>query len=154
MPDNKDQTLTRNEHGTITGGTMTSERAKYLAGLAVQKRNSGRTERAAKLLQELGGLEWDAADESLKTLAVQAVEGGPGSVTAHRLLLQRLGKLTETGKGAETENWDPEGGEPCPTCGGVRIALLVSADGKTRLESLMDDSVEEALDLEEEADAA
>ena len=146
------QTLTRDEKGKITGGTLSHERAVELARKAVEKRNTGRTDRAAKLLQELGSLEWDEADESLKTLAVQAVDGGAGSVTAHRLLLQRLGKLQEAKKGSNVEEWDPESGEPCPTCGGVRIALLISEDGKRRLDSLMDDP-EDALDLEEDADA-
>jgi len=147
-----DQTFIRDEKGTIRGGTLSSERARALARLSVEKRNTGRTERAAKLLSELGGLEWEAADESLKTLAVQAVEGGAGSVTAHRLLLTRLGKLEEAKKGTAVEEWDPESGEPCPTCGGTRIALHIDGPGSKRLDDLLADPEEEPLDFEEKDD--
>ena len=144
-----DQTFVRDEKGKIIGGTLSHERAVELARKAVEKRNTGRTERAAKLLQELGGLDWDAADESLKTLAVQAVEGGSGSVTAHRLLLQRLGKLDEAKKGENVADWDPEGGEPCPVCGGVRINLVVDGTGNRRLDEILKDPAEEQLDFED-----
>jgi len=127
--------------------SLTSERARELQQKSVEaRRRSPRTEaRASKLLEDLAGLSWEMADESLRTLAVAAVSGGGGAVTAHRLLLQRLGRLTDS-----APQWDAAKGDPCPTCGGQTLVISLTADDYERFERLR----QEEDDGEEEEPAA
>lgn len=125
---------TRDERGRVTG--MTSERARELAKKSLESRATKVETKARKMLEETSGLKWAAADESLRLLATQAAEGGGGAVTAHRLFLQRIGKLKED-TGGNALAWDPESGKPCPTCGGARVTIFVAREAMDEIQESM-----------------
>ena len=104
---------------------MSGDEARRRQKLSIEtqraKREAGVDAKAKRLLADWG-ISWEEADESLRVLALDAVAGKGGSVTAHRLLLDRLGKLKTA-----SPDFDPEKG-PCPTCGGQTLVISMSVD--------------------------
>jgi hypothetical protein len=124
----------RDEAGKIVASRLSSEQAREMQRRSAASRTGSGIPQAEKMLRDLGGLSWDDADESLRVLALGAVQKTGGAVTSHRLLLDRLGKLKTS------QDYSPEAGGPCPTCGGQTLVISMTADDYTKFQqSLQED---------------
>lgn len=118
--------IERDELGRIVKNTLTPEAAKEMQARSIKSRrdkvDGTNHDKAVELLRSKG-LEWEEAPEDLRQLAEQyQVKGDAATMT---LILKQTGTMVKTEKASANEmpDWNPEGGDPCPLCGGVRVTL-------------------------------
>jgi hypothetical protein len=119
----------RDERGHFTKVSLTSEEAREMNRRSRLNRDGGKAKlrmRADKLLLSLG-VEggYEAAPEELRMLAEKYITKGAPSTMS--LLLKQTGKMVKppTVQEASAPDWDPESGDPCPLCGGVRVTIAL-----------------------------